>query len=41
MATYVSYTPTTAIAKAMFNFDAFGLANYRLTGDVIPEISSG
>ena len=34
MATYVPFTPISIIAKAMFNFDAFGIANYRLSGTV-------
>ena len=39
MATYVAYTPTTVIAKAMFNFDAFGLSNFKLDGTVRISVS--
>ena len=39
MATYISYTPTTVIAKAMFNFDAFGVADYKLNGAVRVSVS--
>jgi Ca2+-binding RTX toxin-like protein len=34
MATYTSYVPASLIGRAMFNFDAFGIANFRLTGTV-------
>ena len=34
MATDIAYTPNTIITKAMFNFDAFGLANYKLSGAI-------
>ncbi len=39
MATYISYTPTTVIAKAMFNFDVFGIANFKLDGTVRVSVS--
>ncbi len=39
MATYISYTPTTVIAKAMFNFDVFGWVNYKLNGIVRVSVS--
>ncbi len=40
MATYISYTPTAVIAKAMFNFDAFGWSNnYILNGTVGVSVS--
>ena len=39
MATYASYTPTTAIGRAMFNFDAFGIQNYTLNGTVRVSVS--
>ena len=39
VATYIPYTPTTVIAKAMFNFDAFGIADYKLTGTVNVSVS--
>ncbi len=39
MATYVAYVPTTTIARAMFNFDAFGSPNYKLTGTVRVSVS--
>jgi serralysin len=40
MATIVGYTPTSTIAKALFNFDAFGLSNFRLSGTVNVSISA-
>ena len=39
MASYIPYTPTTTIAKAMFNFDAFGIADYKLSGTVNISVS--
>jgi serralysin len=39
MATYIAYTPTNVIAKAMFNFDASGIADYMLTGVVRVSVS--
>jgi len=39
MATYVSYTPTGVIEKALFNLDAFGMANYKLSGTVGVSVS--
>ena len=39
MAAVVSYTPTTLIAKALFNFDAFGIDNFRLSGSVSVSVS--
>ncbi len=39
MATYVAYTPTTEIDKAMFNFDALGRSNFKLTGTVRVSVS--
>lgn len=39
MATYASYTPTGVIAKALFNFDEFGVTNYTLTGTVRVSVS--
>jgi len=39
MATYESYVPTTAIGSAMFNFDAFGWPNYKLSGVVRVSVS--
>lgn len=41
MSTYVSYTPTTAIGKAMFNFDAAGIPNFKLDGTVRVSVSDG
>ncbi len=38
-AAYISYTPTTVIAKALFNFDVFGLSNYKLDGTVRVSVS--
>lgn len=39
MASYVAYTPVGLIGNAMFNFDAFGLTNYRYTGVVSVAVS--
>lgn len=39
MATDIAYTPDTIISKAMFNFDAFGLANYKLSGTIRVSVS--
>ena len=39
MATYGSFTPTTTIARAMFNFDAFGISNYKLNGTIRVSVS--
>ncbi|PSJ16191.1 DUF4214 domain-containing protein [Nitrosomonas supralitoralis] len=39
MATDISYTPDSVIAKAMFNFDAFGVANYLLEGTIRVSVS--
>src|SRR5688572_24256721 len=44
MATYGQYTPTSLIAKAMFNFDAFssfGFSNFTLNGTVRVSVSDG
>lgn len=39
MATNIAYTPDTAITKAMFNFDAFGLSNYKFGGTIHVSVS--
>jgi len=39
MATYVSYTPTGVIEKALFNLDAFGMSNFKLAGTVGVSVS--
>lgn len=39
MATYVTYIPKSPIAKAMFNFDMFGLNNFKLNGVVRVSVS--
>ncbi|MCX7175815.1 MAG: hypothetical protein NT159_18200 [Proteobacteria bacterium] len=39
MATYVAYTPTSIIGKALFNLDAFGMANYKVSGTVGVSVS--
>ena len=39
MATYGSYTPTSAISRALFNFDVYGIANFKLTGTVRVSVS--
>ena len=39
MAIILSYTPTSIIDKALFNFDVAGIANFRLYGNVVVSIS--
>jgi Ca2+-binding RTX toxin-like protein len=39
MATYVSYSPTGPIDRAMFNFDVYDIPNYRLAGTVRVSVS--
>ncbi len=39
MATDITYTPNTIITKAMFNFDAFGLSDYKLSGTIRVSVS--
>ena len=39
MATYYSYTPASLIARAMFNLDATGTANFKLSGLVNVSVS--
>ncbi|MEI6702857.1 MAG: hypothetical protein WCL71_04890 [Deltaproteobacteria bacterium] len=39
MATYVTYNPTTIIGKAMFNFDMYGISNFKLDGVVRVSVS--
>lgn len=39
MATNISYTPNNVIAKAMFNFDAFGLSDFKLNGTIRVSVS--
>ena len=39
MAIFIPYTPTSLIAKALFNFDAFGSGNFKLTGTVNVSVS--
>lgn len=39
MATYVAYTPTSVIGAALFNLDAFGMPNYRVSGTVGVSVS--
>jgi len=39
MATYVNYNPTTIIGKAMFNFDMYGISNFKLDGVVRVSVS--
>jgi hypothetical protein len=39
MANYVSYSPTSVVAKAMFNFDVYGITNYRFSGTVNVSVS--
>ena len=39
MATYVSYSPGTTIAKALFNFDATGYDNFKYSGTIRVSLS--
>ncbi len=39
MAIFTPYTPTSLIAKALFNFDAFGSGNFKLAGTVNVSVS--
>jgi len=39
MATYVPYTPTGVIERALFNLPPFGMANYRISGTVTVSVS--
>lgn len=39
MATYSSYAPTSPIGRAMFNFDVYGISNFKLTGTVRVSVS--
>lgn len=39
MALFIPYTPTTAITRALFNFDAVGADNYRVSGTVRVSLS--
>lgn len=39
MATYISYTPSSIIAKAMFNFDGMGWYNFKLSGKIRVSVS--
>ena len=39
MATVVSYSPTTSITRALFNFDATGSSNYIVTGPIRVSVS--
>jgi Ca2+-binding RTX toxin-like protein len=39
MSTYVPYTPATSVGRAMFNFDSFGIANYKIAGVVRMSVS--
>ena len=39
MATDITYTPDSIITKAMFNFDAFGLSDYKLDGTIRVSVS--
>lgn len=41
MAIYVSYTPNTLIEKAMFNFDIYGLSNFKYSGPIRVSVSDG
>lgn len=41
MATYSAYTPTTVIGQAMFNFDPYGISNFKLNGTVYVSVSDG
>ena len=39
MATYVPYTPTSIVEKALFNLDVFGMSNYKISGTVGMSVS--
>jgi hypothetical protein len=39
MANYVPYDPTSTIGKALFNFDAFGISNFKYSGIVKISVS--
>ena len=39
LAAYVSYTPTGIVEKALFNLDAFGMSNYKISGTVAVTVS--
>ena len=39
MASYIPYSPTTLVAKALFNFDIFGIENFKLVGPVKVSVS--
>ena len=39
MANYIPYSPTTLVAKALFNFDIFGVENFKLVGPVRVSVS--
>jgi len=39
MATDITYIPNTVITKALFNFDAFGLSDYKLNGTIRVSVS--
>jgi serralysin len=39
VALYIPFTPTTAIGRAMFNFDMFGITNYKIIGLVRVSVS--
>jgi len=39
MALIIPYTPTSIISKALFNFDVFGITNFKLTGTVNVSVS--
>lgn len=39
MATFVSYSPTTTLTRALFNFDAMGATNYILNGPIRVSVS--
>jgi len=41
MATVTPFTPTNIVARALFNLDAFGYADFKLTGAVSVSVSDG
>lgn len=41
MATYTTYAPPDVFTKAMFDFDYFGIGNYKLTGSIRVSVSDG
>ena len=41
MAQYVNYRPISSIGKSLFNFDAFGVENFKYNGEIRVSVSDG